>query len=336
MRRAVTLLLVLTAACSGSDAPTGPPSQRVVYRDVDSTGSTSTTTVDVLPPYRARLVTRAADGTVTGFAWDEGSLYSIGPTGTARTAAVSPGFAGPLSGLGVALPVALRQHLVQRLGTSRLLGRECTQWVSAEPLDGFPFARATSRDRTTSCVDGDGRVLLETWRSGGALLRTRTATEVGPGPSLAGSALLPGTPTPLPSTSAYVVRAAPPAELVGLMEVPPPSGPAGFTADRSAAVLDLGPDGKRFTREAAVLTWRRGAELAVLRLERDLSGTSKGTVRGERVDLGVLGTGRLEPVYPGLRVVVEGPRGLRATATAALPETELLAWVRTLHLQQGP
>jgi hypothetical protein len=196
VRRALPLLLLLVAACSGSEPREGAPSQRVVYRDVDSAGAVSTTTVDVLPPYRARLVTRAADGSVSGFAWDEGSLYSIGAAGVARTAAVSPGFAGPLSGLAVSLPVALRQHVVQRLGSSQVLGRDCTQWLSREPLDAFPFAPATSRDRTTTCVDADGRVLQESWRAGGALVRTRTATEVGPGPSLVGADLLPGTPCP--------------------------------------------------------------------------------------------------------------------------------------------
>jgi hypothetical protein len=336
VRRALTLLVVLAAACSGSKAPAATPSQRVVYRDVDPTGSVSTTTVDLLPPYRARLVTRGADGSLSGFAWDEGSLYSIGASGTARTSAVAPGFAGPVSGLAVSLPVALRQHLLQRMGTSRVLGRDCVQWLSAEPLGSAPFAPATALDRTTSCVDDDGLVLQETWRAGGSLVRTRTAVEVGKGPSLEGAALLPDAPTPLPSNGAYVVRDASPADLVSAMQVPAPTAPAGFTADRSVAVLDVDPQGTGFTREAAVFTWRRGTQLAVLRLERDLSGHSKATVRGARVDLGVLGTGRLEPVYPGLRVVVDGPRGLRATATAALPEAELLAWVRTLRLQQGP
>jgi len=332
VRRVVALLVLLAAACSGTDETPRPPSDRVVYRDIASDGAVSTTTVDVSPPYRARVVTVAADGTSSGFAWDEGALYSIGAAGATRTAAVAPGFPGPYSALQVSLPVAEQQHLVQRLSTSQVLGRACTQWLSREPLDSAPFALATQQDRTTSCVDAQGHVLAERWEAAGAVVRTRVATEVGPGPSLTGAGLLPGSPAPLASGAGSVVREAPRDELARLLQVPVPAGPPGFSSDRSAAVVEAGAGGTGLAREAAVLTWRRGTELAVLRLERDLSGTSKGTVRGAAVDLGALGAGRLEPVLPGLRVVVDRPGGLRVTATAALPEAALLAWVRGLQL----
>lgn len=336
MRRALPLLILLTACSSQHDERTA--SQRVVYRVVDGGGLVSTTTVDLAPPYRARTVTRDARGVVTGgFAWDQKGLYTITTTGTAQTSAVAPGFPGPFSGLAVSLPVAAAQHLVARAGTSTVLGRTCTRWLSAEPLDGAPFAPATRADRTTSCVGSDGLVLSETWHAAGRLVRTRTATSVGGGPSLDGSALYGGTPTPLPASGGgLVVREAPRAELLRLMEVPAPPDPAGFRPDAAAAVLERDTAGSGFTREASVLTWRRDDDLVVLRVERDLSGSSKGTVRGATVDLGLLGTGHLEPVLPGLRVVVDGPNGLRAIVTADLPQDELLTWVRLLRFRPGP
>jgi hypothetical protein len=337
VRRALPLLLAV-AACSGSSHSPSPPSQRIVYRVVDDAGVQSTTTIDVSPPYRARSVSRDANGAVTGgFAWDARGLYTITPTGTEQTVAVAPGFPGPFSGLAVALPVAERQHLVSRLGTSAVLGRSCVTWLSREPLDGAPLAPATRTDRTSTCVDAEGRLLFETWYVGGRLVRTRTATRVGSGPSIAGDALFPQTPTLLPSTgTGFVVRDSPRAELLRLLEVPAPSDPAGFRPDASVAVLDLDAAATGFTREAAVLTWLRRDELVSLRFERDLSGSSKGTVRGAPVDLGVLGTGHVEPVLAGLRVVVDGSTGLRAIVTADLPEDELLTWVRTLRFRPGP
>ncbi len=305
---------------------------------VDETGRVSTTTVDVSPPYRARSLNRDGSGAVTGgFAWDERGLYSITSAGTAQTASIAPGFPGPYSGLAVALPVAERQHLVRRGGSSSVLGLDCEQWLSAEPLDGAPFAPVSPDARTTSCVDAEGRLLAETWYVGGKLVRTRTATGVGPGPSLAGAALYEGPPTPLPSSgTGFVVRDSPRAQLLRLLQVPVPSDPTGFRPDASVAVLDLDAAATGFTREAGVLTWLRGVDVVVLRLERDLSGSSRGTVRGAPVDLGVLGTGHLEPVLAGLRVVIDGPTGLRALVTADLPEDELLAWARTLRFRPSP
>ena len=115
------------------------------------------------------------------------------------------------------------------------------------------------------------------------------------------------------------------------MQVASPQGPEGLSADRAVAVLDVDAARQGFAREAAVLTWTGPGQLAVLRIERDLEQGGGRTVRGAPVDLGTLGTGRLEPVLAGLRVTVDGPRGLRLIATADLPEAALLAWVRSLQ-----
>jgi hypothetical protein len=270
-----------------------------------------------------------------GFAWDETGVYTLNPDGwAAQTEYVGPGFPGPFSQLDVALPVALRQHLVVSAGAGQVDGRPCTRWLSQLPLDGARFAAATAGDRTESCVDAAGRLLSDTWQVAGKVVRTRTATAVGPGPSLAGTALFGGrAPTPLPTQgSAYVVRTSTAKELTGLMQVPNPKGPDGLRADRASAVLDVDATRQGIAREAAVLTWTGRSALAVLRIERDLQTGLGRTVTGAPVDLGALGMGRLEPVLAGLRVTVVGPTGLRLIATADLPEPALLAWLRTLRL----
>ena len=340
-------LLFGVAACTGPGSPSAVPatpavSERVVYLVVDSTASspqTSTVVTDIAAPYRARTVTHrgpSVDGpTLGGFAWDETGVYTIrGDGSAAQSEYVGPGFPGPFSRLDLALPVAVRQQLVFSLGAGRVGSRPCTRWRSRLPLDGAPFSAATGGDRTESCVDPAGRLLSDSWQVAGKVVRTRTAVAVETGPSLAGTALFGDrAPTPLPvEGSAYVVRSSTAKELTALMQVPAPHGPDGLKADRAAAVLDLDAGREGFAREAAVLTWTGPSQLAVLRLERDLQQGVARTVSGAPVDLGALGTGRLEPVLAGLRITVDGPRGLRLIATADLPEPALLTWVRSLQL----
>ena len=341
---AVLSLLPTMTGCSGNSVPNAQVarSERIVYLVVDSTthpAQTSTVVTDIAAPYRARTVTyrgNGADGqSVGGFGWDQAGVYTIDPDGSAaQSEYVGPGFPGPYSRLDLALPVAERQGLAQALGSGQVGGRSCSRWLSELPLDGAPFSAATPVDRTESCVDSAGRLLSDVWQVSGKLVRTRTATTVESGPSLAGRALFGGRPpTPLPTQgSAYVVRPSTADELAGLLQVPEPTGPAGLRADSASAVLDLDGARQGFAREAAVLTWTGPAQLAVLRLERDLQPSGGRTVRGARVNLGPLGIGRLEPVLAGLRLTVEGPRGLRLIATADLSEPALLAWVRSLQL----
>jgi hypothetical protein len=342
--RLLLLLLLAAPACTSSASPRAPAStsQRIVYLVKDSTGSspqTTTVVTDIAPPYRARTVTHSGSSvdaaSAGGFAWDEGGVYTISPDGSsAQTEYVGPGFPGPFSRLDVALPVARRQHLVTRLGDGRVGGRACARWLSRLPLDGAPFAPAAGGDRTESCVDPAGRLLSDTWQVAGKVVRTRTGTLVETGPSLDGTALFFGRmPTPLPTRgSAYVVRSSTAKEIAGLLQVPEPTGPDGLAVGRTAVVLDVDAARQGFAREAAVLTWSSPGQLAVLRVERDLQAGGGRTVRGALVALGALGTGRLEAVLAGLRVTVEGPRGLRLVATADLPESALLAWVGSLQL----
>jgi hypothetical protein len=328
--RRCLLVLLLVTGCADPSSPRAT-SERITYRVV--TGSVTTTAVtDVMRPYRARTLTHEGSGKGTGFAWDERALYTLAADGTKQTQLVGPGFAGPDSGLEVALPVAQRQGLVNALGTGSVLGRDCTRWLSELPLDGAPLSHPRPGDSTDSCVDAEGRVLSDTWRVDGKVVRTRTATEVTSGPDLSGNALYGGSePTPLPTALATVVVTESTTEELGrLLQVTAPVAPAGLRADTAAAVLDRDATGGGFAREAAVFTWTSSEHLAVLRVERDLVPGQGRTVRGAEVDLGGLGTGRLEPVLAGLRATVSGPRGLRIIATADLPEDAFLAWVRSL------
>lgn len=342
MRRFLLALVVLLAAsaCGHSASPAG--SQRIVYLVVDTAGSsplTTTAVTDVASPYRGRTVTHQGSSIHGplggGFVWDERGVYTIKPDGsTTQNEYIAPGFPGPFSRLDLALPVALRQHLVASLGPGMVGKRSCTRWVSQLPLDGAPLSPATGGDRTESCVDPAGQLLSETWQVGGKVVRTRTAQSLGPGPSLVGKALFLGRqPTSLPTQrSAFVVHRSSAKELTTLMQVPAPKGPPGLTADQAVAVLDVDSSRQGFAREAAVLTWVGPSQLAVLRIERDLEQVGAVAPRGAPVDVGTLGSGRLEPVLAGLRVTVDGPRGLRLIATADLPESILLAWLRSLSL----
>jgi hypothetical protein len=332
VRRALVLLLVLVAGCSSSS---GSKTQRLVYRVVDAAGVVTTSTVDVAPPYRARIVNRAADGSlIGGFAWDDRGLYSFAPGSVKETAFIPPGFPGPYSGLSIALPVAERQHLVRRLGRSVILGRACTRWQSESPLDGPPLSPARSKDHTESCVGADGLILSERWVLDGSVVRSRTITSVGSGPSLEGDDLFSGAKVAALSQddSPYVVKRTTAPRLSQLLKVPAEAPPPGLTLDTASAVLLLNADRSGFDQEAAVVTWTGGGRLVVLKVERDAPGYSKATVRGAAVTVGAMGEGHLEPVLSGLRVVVDTASELRVTATANLSEGELLRWLRSLKI----
>jgi hypothetical protein len=330
VRRLLLVLLLLVAGCS--DHPKqGPTSTRLTYDVVDPQGEHTRQVIDMQPPYRARTLTYRGEESLGGFLWDETGTYTVAPDGSiAQSAAIGPGFPGPASHLDVSLPVALRQRLVVRLGPGTSRGKPCTRWRSDGPLDSGARFSPPKLDPTVSCVDANGVVLDEQWSSDTGFVQARTLVSRTKGPS---SLYAGKTPQPLPTaSSATIVKASTVAELATLMKIPAPAGPRGLTADLATGVLDLDPRRQGFFREAGVMTWVGDGHLAVLRIERDLQAGGGRTVRGEPVQLGGLGQGRLEPVLAGLKVVVEGPRGLRVIATSDLPEDQLLSWLRSLRL----
>jgi hypothetical protein len=304
-----------------------------VYDVVDSSQSPAlrtTVTVDVDHPYTSRTVTEGSGG----YATDGRQAYVIQPDGTVSTVApVPPTFPSGALHLDVARASAPRHPRATQAGGDTVAGRPCELWRSKDPLDAEPIAPADSGSSTVSCVDADGRLLRDAWTLHGKVVRTRTATKVGAGPSLSGSALLAGrTPSPAPSIgTAEGVKVVPRDVLLQALGIAEPSAPAGLPADRDAATIVRDGTGQ-VTAEGGVLTWADCCRrLVVLQLERGL--THRLTVP----DVGVpvtLGPGRpahLEPVGLGLRLVF-GVGHFVVTITADLPEDELLAWASGLQL----
>jgi hypothetical protein len=285
-------------------------------------------------PYRARTVRYAEGHSVGGVAWSERGVYEVRIDGsTQQVSPAWPAFPGPDAHLDVALPVALRQHLVRRGGTSSVLGRPCTEWISAQPLDGPSFSLPTPEHHTTSCVSADGLILKDRWLRNGKLLRERVATALRPAVRLTDRELFAPAPTPVPlALTAYSVTPSTEAELTRLIPVPDPPAPPGMHSDQAVAVLDVDRSGQapQITREGAVLTWVGGGHLVEAKYGRDLLRPTPAPTGGEAVTLGALGTGRLTPLLTGLQVAVLGPKGLLLTVTSDLPESQLLAWMRSL------
>lgn len=329
MRRLLLVVLLLLAGCEKDQAPTAT-SERITYRVVDEHGSSSEEVTDFQSPYRARTLSSKQGVSSGGFLWDEVGLYSVGSDGTVtQSEYIAPGFPGPASHLEIALPVALRQKLVADLGPGEATGKPCTRWLSQLPLDGAPFSPAIAGGRTESCVDDSGLLLSDTWEVNGSVVRTRSyvSTTKGPATLYGGKR-----PSPMPtSLSTVVVKPSKPQQLATLLGVPVPRPPTGLKPDRAVAVLDVDSAREGFTREAGVFTWVADDRLVVLRVERDLEAGGTRVLHGERVDLGELGQGYLEPALAGLSVTVESGR-LRLIATADLPEPELLSWLRSLQV----
>lgn len=338
----VVLLLCAAAACSGSSRSTPSPVAEngfhIEYDVIDDRGIHSREVTDVDRPYRARTI-RYSDAqhkhSVGGAAWTETGVYTIRPDGVVLQATPAwPAPPGPDAHLDVALPVALRQHLVERAASGTVLGKPCTVWRSLRPLDGADFAPPTATEHTTSCVSDDGVVLRDDWQQRGSRLRAREAVGFGSAPRLTDGELLGGQPTPLPAELAsYSITPSTEAELTRLIPVPDPAPPAGLHSDRAVAVLEVDHSSgtARITQEGAVLTWVGHGHLVQARWRRALLGAPlPAPTTGAAVALGRLGSGRLTPLLTGLQVEVLGPGGLLLTVKSDLPEDQLLSWVRSL------
>jgi hypothetical protein len=339
MRSAALLagVSLLLAGCTSDERPSPPAAKdgiHIEYDVTDDRGLHTTEVTDVDRPYRARTVRFARGHSVGGIAWTEAGVYQLRPDGSAQQVSPAwPGAPGPDSHLDVALPVALRQHLVERRATSTVLGRPCTEWASAQPLDGPAFSLPTKENRTLSCLSSEGVILRDRWTRQGALLRLRLATTLRSGVALTDRELFGAAPTPVPEQlTTYSVTPSTESELTRLIPVPDPAAPPGMHSDKAVAVLDVDRSSAapRITREGAVLTWVGGGHLVQARYGRDLLKPTPAPTGGAAVTLGSLGTGRLTPVLAGLQVAVLGPKGLLLTVTSDLPEDQLLTWMRAL------
>lgn len=333
--------LASTAGCRQDPPPKAAPSERVVYRVVDTSTQperVTTVVVDSAPPYLGRTVTREGPppgGTsLGGAAWDRDRQYLVQPDGAAAVVQpVAPGPSGVTTYLQVALAAAEHHALVRRAGAGSVAGRACTRWLSKEPLDGSPLAAATATDRTLSCVDDRGRLLEDVWTLGGRVVRTRTAVSVGDGPPLAGTGLLQGR-TPRPAQESQLrerVQAKPAATLAGAFGIAVPPAPAGFALDASTAFITLDQGGETRT-EGIVFSYRAGSRVVVLRLEQGLGFRLADPTGGVPVTLPGGAPARLSALPTGLRLQRAARPGRLVTVVAALDETELLSWAGALRL----
>ncbi|MDQ1688050.1 MAG: hypothetical protein QOK42_1025 [Frankiaceae bacterium] len=335
---AATLLLVAVSGCTSSDSARTPAAPRngfhIEYDVTDDRGLHTVEVTDVDRPYRARTVRSAEGHSVGGVAWTESGVYQVRPDGSTQQVSPSwPAAPGPDSHLDVALPVALRQHLVRQASGSEVLGRRCTGWLSKQPLDGAPFTAPTPGERTTSCVSAEGVILSDSWTRDGKVLRARVATALGPPAALTDRRLFAPSPTPAPANlSGFSVTPSTESELTRLIPTADPAPPPGMHSDKAVAVLDIDRSGEApaVTREGAVLTWVGAGHLVEAKYGRDLRQPTPAPTGGAPIKLGLLGTGRLTPVLAGLRVDVLGPKGLLLTVISDLPEAQLLAWMRSL------
>ena len=335
------MLVLVLAGCSGESAPQkDTPSEQIVYRVEDLTqGSKRVTTqvVAVADPQRARSVLLEGEppgGTsLGGIAFDAGAQYLLRSDGSSvEVQTIAPTFAGPAQHLDVGLTTAIRHGQATAGATSSVAGRECTTYVSKEPLDQGLISPAVGGDTTTSCVSSEGLILSEQWSLAGSVVRRRTAVTVGEGPDLSGNGLFGGTP-PTPGASSQPPEQVKPVDLATLataLGIPSPGAPLGLPLTAQVAVIQTDPGGG-IAVEGGVLSWGSGDRLVILRIERGLAAPiTVGTV-GAAVEA-VGRTLRVSGVAAGVRVCFAGPRGLVATVTANVPEDDLIAWLATVSL----
>lgn len=342
----LSVALVLTASlgmgCTSkaSHPSPGGSGERIVYRVEDTTVSpaaVTTSVVEVSRPYIARTMTYDGPTTsaplLSGSIWTSKALYNVTATGAIQqTQLVPPAPAPPATRLDVALPIAESQRIVRKTGQSMVDGRPCTLWMSKEPLDGLAFAPATAADHTTTCVAPDGDLLSDTWFIGGKQVRVRTATAVQAIPALTESTVFASSPTPVPPgiSEEAVEDIALDAQGFGIT-LPAPSG---FTLDRSVRITRsiAGDPAPVVVRTGEVDSYVSGQQVIVLRRTKDVVGAAIAPTRGARVDIGALGSGRLEAVATGCRVTVATKAGVLVVADSTTQPDTLLAWLRQAKL----
>ena len=298
----------------------------------------TTHVVDVASPLRARSVLHAGDSatgtSLGGAAWSETQQYLVHPDGsTVAVEDVAPQLAGPSWALSVALDFAGVHGLAAKEGTTSVDGRACRLWRTFEPVDAGPLRPATGGDSALSCVTAGGVLVQDAWTIKGDLVRRRTLTSKGIGPSLAGNGLFAGqAPTPVPSGQPpESVKEVGVPTLVTALGIPVPAAPLGLPAGRSVAIIQADPSGAGIAVEGGVFSWYDGDRAVILRIERGLTRPLSVGSAGVALRAGAR-TVRVQAVASGLTVRFAGPAGLVATVTANVPADQLLAWVGTIAL----
>ena len=317
------VLLLLAAAGAGTaalvlrdDEAAAGPAYGITYAVEDlSSGKRTEETVEVDPPLRSRRVM----GTV-GSATTEQGVYDLADGTWRQVAAVPPAEVGQDLRLTAALEWAAAQGLAVADGTGTVAGRRCTWWLTRDPLDVGAFAPATETDRARSCVDDEGRLLADLWRSGGRELRRRTATQVR---ALRSVDVFGGlTPEPLPAELTLTAVERVDAAVDDLVTL---TAPQGLSLRAAARVSELVPGTTDVQRRFVRAVYDGDAGLVVVDQVR-----GRVEPRGPQVRL-PLGTGQVQATGGGLVVIVPlGPeQALRVRSS--LPYDDLLAWLTTLQ-----
>lgn len=297
-----------------------PLSYRIAY-DVEDlpTGVRTTEVLEIDRPLVSRRLLPSRGSATAGT-----GVYDRTDAGQWRQlAVVGPAEPGQDLQLTAPLTWAASVGLARQDGSGSVAGHACTWWLTREPLDVATFAAATAADRVRSCVDADGRLLADTWRSGGTELRRRTATSVRMGVVV--RAFDGATPEPIDPrlvTTAVQELAEPVGELVR------PVSPDGAELRAAARVLDAVPGGTDLARRTQRAVYVKGEVVVVLDQIRDFVGAV--APQGDRaVQLGSLGTGQVRATGGGLVLEVRVGDGL-VRVRSGLPLEQTAAWLSGL------
>jgi hypothetical protein len=313
-----TSLAVVAAVVAGLLVTRDDPDAsgyQVTYSVEDLTTHTrSTEVVEVDGPLRSRRLAGR-----TGSATSERGVFDRRDGRWRQVAVTPPGEVGQALRLTAALDWAADRGLAAQDGTSSIAGRNCTWWLTKEPLDTAPVAAASTADRTRSCVDDQGRLLADEWRSGDRDLRRRTATRI----RSVDLDVFDGTkPEPVPTNLVVTAVQVLPEAANDLVALTPPKGLDLVTA---AQYSELVPGTTDVQRRAVRAVYADGSDLLVVDQVRGPLDAP-----GRRVEVPGLGTGGMQATGGGLVLTIPLAPDQHLRVRTSLSYDALLAWLATV------
>lgn len=288
---------------------------QLTYTVEDVTAHTrSTEVVEVDGPLRSRRLTGR-----TGSATTERGVFDRRDGRWRQVAVTPPGEVGHDLRLTAALAWAADRGLAARDGTGTVAGRDCTWWLTKEPLDTSTVAAATSADRTRSCVDDQGRLLADEWRGGDRDLRRRTATRL----RSVDLDVFDGTkPEPLPATLVLTVVETLPKPVDDLVVL---TAPKGLQLLAAARFGELAPGTTDVQRQGVRAVYADDTDVLVVDQIRGLVDSV-----GRPVGVPGLGTGGIQATGGGLVLTIPLAPDQHLRVRTSLSFDALLAWLGTV------
>ena len=256
--------------------------------------------------------------------------------------------------LDLVLPSAIRNHQVQALGQSKILGRPCRIYRSAQSLrEPGPLAVLHSGGTyVDTCIDNQGLVLLEVSYQNGRVNETRQAVSVqaGAGATDGADFNMSGESTPFDEGGGFfhhlTATSAPPGPSWAPSWLPPgyrfagkydvvPAQPQAFDSPDNGVPNPLGLPGSLVTELDDVYV--SGPDTIVLEQGGTLNGaTFAAPTGGIEVTLGQLGKGQLTLSPDGPVVSAEPTKGFHfVRLVGTLPADQLLRVAQSL-VPQAP